>query len=205
MADRLVTIATFDLPAKARLAQNALAEAGVRAVVADEAVVAMEWLLSNAVGGVKVQVWAGDEDRAVAALEAAFGERGEGFGGVTPEELAAEAEAAAPEADEPDKPDLPAAPPPAAPAADDDDPADALTEREHYARRAFYAALFGLVVPILLFLSLYLVMMAWSSEGALRPRAKRWAVAAAAMTAGGLVAWWGWVTWWRPTDFFNIL
>src|SRR5262245_49182373 len=59
---RLVTIATFDQPAQARLAKNALDEAGIQSMVSDENLVAMDWLLSNAVGGVKVQVWEEDAD-----------------------------------------------------------------------------------------------------------------------------------------------
>ena len=68
MARKLVTIATFDQPAQARLAQNALEAAGVQTAVNDESLVAMDWLLSNAVGGVKVQVWEEDADRAVGEI-----------------------------------------------------------------------------------------------------------------------------------------
>ena len=54
-------------------------EAGIAAAVTDESLVAMDWLLSNAVGGVKVQVWDEDAEKAVQLLESRFGERGEGF------------------------------------------------------------------------------------------------------------------------------
>ena len=57
MSDRLVTIATFDEPVKARIAANVLNEAGIRVAVNDETLVAMDWLLSNAVGGVKDLRW----------------------------------------------------------------------------------------------------------------------------------------------------
>src|SRR5262245_35595910 len=94
MGRRLVTIATFDQPAQARLAKNALDEEGIQNAISDENLVAMDWLLSNAVGGVKVQVWEEDAERAVAVLERRFGEHGEGLGAaVTPEEFAAAAEA----------------------------------------------------------------------------------------------------------------
>jgi hypothetical protein len=63
MARRLVTIATFDQPAQARLAENALKEAGIASTVSDENLVAMDWLLSNAVGGAKVQVWEEDAEK----------------------------------------------------------------------------------------------------------------------------------------------
>ena len=105
MAGRLVTIATFDQAAQARLAENALKEAGIQAAVSDETLVAMDWLLSGAVGGVKVQVWEEDAERAVAVLENQFGANGEGFGGadVAPEELAAQAEATADGEEEPER------------------------------------------------------------------------------------------------------
>jgi hypothetical protein len=68
MSKRLVTIATFDQAAQARLAQNALEAKGIKAMVSDENLVAMDWLLANAVGGVKVQVWEEDADSAVVVL-----------------------------------------------------------------------------------------------------------------------------------------
>jgi len=205
MARQLVTIATFDQPPKARLAQNALRAAGIQAAVTDEGVVAMDWLLSNAVGGIKVQVWEDDAERAVAELERAFGAAGEGLGPIDPEAFAAEAEAATPEeADEPPEEAFASPTMSAAPMAADDDPADALTEREEYARRAFYAALFGIVMPVLLFYSTYLVMVAAFTDGRLNARARRWTVAAFGLTAFGLVTWWFWVLL-RPTDFLFVL
>ena len=42
MNQQLVTIATFDLVPKARLAQNVLEKAGIKAVVTDENVVSMD-------------------------------------------------------------------------------------------------------------------------------------------------------------------
>jgi hypothetical protein len=204
MGTRLVTIAAFDQPAKARLAQNALQAAGIRAAVSDETVVAMDWLLSNAVGGVKVQVWEEDAERAVAELEQAFGPHGEGFGTVDPEQLAAEAVAARPEGNEEPAPEDFASPAPATTATlGDEDAGETLTERERYARRAYFASLFGLAVPVLLFYAVYLVLMAWSAEGDLRGRWRGRAVLAAAITAIGLAAWWSW-TLVYPSDFFDI-
>src|SRR5687767_857231 len=112
MSRKLVTIATFDQAAQARLAENALTAAGIQATAGDETLVAMDWLLSNAVGGVKVQVWEEDADRAVGVLETEFGAHGEGLGPAAapdPAAFAAEAEAAAPE-DADDEPPAPAAP-----------------------------------------------------------------------------------------------
>jgi hypothetical protein len=66
---RLVTVATFDMPHKAELAKIALEEAGIRAEVNDREIVAMDWLLLNAVGGIKVQVAETDAERALVVLE----------------------------------------------------------------------------------------------------------------------------------------
>jgi hypothetical protein len=69
MARELVTVARFDIPAKAHIALNALEEEGIRCVIQDEQLVAMDYLLNLAVGGIKVQVWDEDAERAVALLE----------------------------------------------------------------------------------------------------------------------------------------
>ena len=74
MSRRLTTVAAFDIPAKAELARNALTAAGIQAVIADSEIVAMDWLISNAVGGVKVQVWEEDAERAAAVLEEKLGD-----------------------------------------------------------------------------------------------------------------------------------
>jgi hypothetical protein len=189
----MVTIATFDQAAKARIAENVLKEAGIPAAVADETVVAMEWLLSNAVGGVKLQVWEDDADRAVDTLERELGEHGEGLGQPSPEEFAAEAEAATPEDDtlvpEPSAPDQPEVPP---------------TEREAYARRAFYAALFGVVMPPLLFYAIYLAQVALFGKGALNALGRRQVWAAVGLTVFAVIGWWAWA-WWAPTDFLFVM
>ena len=54
--DELVTVAAYDDAVSAGLALNRLNEAGLPAVLSDENTVAMDWLLSNAIGGIKVQV-----------------------------------------------------------------------------------------------------------------------------------------------------
>lgn len=66
---RLVTVATFDMLHKAELAKAALEDAGIRAEVNDAEVVSMDWLLLNAVGGVKVQVAEADAERALQVIE----------------------------------------------------------------------------------------------------------------------------------------
>lgn len=164
MGKRLVTIATFDQPAQARLAKNALDEEGIQSAISDENLVAMDWLLSNAVGGVKVQVWEEDADRAVAVLERRFGEHGEGLGtAVSPAELAAAAEAAPP--DEGEEP-----PPPADPGESDVIPPP--SEREEYARRLVFTSIIGLVFPPVAAYAVYLLLNALFAEGGLSSRGR---------------------------------
>ena len=159
MAGKLVTIATFDAPAKARLAQNALTDAGIKAAVADETIVQMDWLLGGAVGWVKVQVMEEDADRAVTVLEESLGTGDP----VDAAALAAEAESAEPEKGVESPP-----PAPASDGAEDAPP----SERDAYARRFYLAAVFGLALPLLWFYAVYLFLNAAFGEGPLSPRSK---------------------------------
>ena len=54
------TIATFSKPEEAHLFRTRLEAAGIPAFVQDEHIVQMDWLYSNAIGGVRVQI--GDQD-----------------------------------------------------------------------------------------------------------------------------------------------
>ena len=67
--EKLVTVATFDFRAEAEVAKLFLEEQGIQAFLADDNLVGMDWFLSNAVGGVKLQVAASDVDRARDILE----------------------------------------------------------------------------------------------------------------------------------------
>ena len=163
MAGRLVTIATFDQAGQAHIAKNALEAAGLRAVLTDEAIVAMDWLLSNAVGGIKVQVLEEDADRAVSVLEESLGSDGPGEP-LDDEAMAAEAEAAGAEDDEP--------PPPATEPEPPDDAAE-LSERDEYARRLVWAGFFGIIVPLLWFYAIYLFLNATFGPGPLSERGRR--------------------------------
>jgi len=69
MAEKLVTITTFDMPTEAHLAKNLLAANGLAPFLADEFTVGVAWHLSNALGGIKLQVAETDAERAIAALE----------------------------------------------------------------------------------------------------------------------------------------
>jgi hypothetical protein len=110
MAGELTTVATFHQAAQAELARNVLAEAGIQAVVADAEIVAMDWLLANAVGGIKVQVRAEDAERAAAVLDGALGEdAGLASEEIDEDELARQALAAEPEPEDvPDEEEPPA-------------------------------------------------------------------------------------------------
>jgi predicted RNA-binding Zn-ribbon protein involved in translation (DUF1610 family) len=56
MTDRLVTIARYSTPFEANMAKSMLESAGIPAFVADEYTIGINWLYSNALGGVKLQV-----------------------------------------------------------------------------------------------------------------------------------------------------
>ena len=189
MAKRLVTIATFDQPAQARLAQNALKEAGVAATVSDENLVAMDWLLSNAVGGVKVQVWEEDADLAVKLLEKRFGEHGEGFGSeMSEEEFAAIAESTMPEdGEEPEHPP--------SPHEEHESPPPAPDNRDKYALRLVFTAILVIITmfifPPIGFLivcyGVYLFLNAAFGDGSLSSRGKFNLFVGAAIILPGLI------------------
>ncbi len=74
----LVTIATYHSQPKAEAARILLAQEGIEAVLINETIVAMDWLLMNAIGGIKLQVASHDADRAagfINTLEAEQKER----------------------------------------------------------------------------------------------------------------------------------
>jgi hypothetical protein len=68
-ANALVTLAQFrDIP-EALLAKGKIESSGIRCVLADGNLVRMDWLLSNAIGGIRLQVHQDDADTARAILE----------------------------------------------------------------------------------------------------------------------------------------
>jgi hypothetical protein len=56
MTGNLVTIGSYSTPYEANMVKSQLESAGIPVFVADEHTVGMNWLYSNALGGVKVQV-----------------------------------------------------------------------------------------------------------------------------------------------------
>ena len=68
MAGKLVTVCTFDMPMDAHLAKGLLEANGLTAFLADELTVGVAWHLSNAVGGIKLQVAESDVEHAANIL-----------------------------------------------------------------------------------------------------------------------------------------
>lgn len=70
MEDKLVTVGTYDMPTEAHLAKGLLEANGLTAFLADELTVGVAWHLSNAIGGIKLQVAESDVERATGILAA---------------------------------------------------------------------------------------------------------------------------------------
>jgi membrane protease subunit (stomatin/prohibitin family) len=72
MPEQLITIGTYSTPYEANLVKGELEAFDVDAFLADDNTVSMNWLWSNALGGVKVQVAAseGEEARRILKLDA---------------------------------------------------------------------------------------------------------------------------------------
>jgi hypothetical protein len=64
MSKNWITVASFSQPFDAHLARTRLEADGIMCVVSDEYLVRVDWLLSNAIGGVKLMVPAWEADRA---------------------------------------------------------------------------------------------------------------------------------------------
>ena len=64
MSSEHVTVAVFNNEVDAAMARNYLESGGVRAHLLDDATVSMDWALSNAIGGIKLQVKVADFRRA---------------------------------------------------------------------------------------------------------------------------------------------
>ena len=68
----LKTVATFSFPHEAHIARAKLESEGIPALVADEHTINMQWLYSNALGGVRLQVPPTAFDRAKGILAQDF-------------------------------------------------------------------------------------------------------------------------------------
>ncbi|GAA0694545.1 DUF2007 domain-containing protein [Marinobacterium maritimum] len=65
----LVTIARYTYPYEAQIARALLDSEGIEAFVADEQTINMQWLYSDALGGVRLQVAAEDAELALRILQ----------------------------------------------------------------------------------------------------------------------------------------
>jgi len=64
----MITVARFSMPFEAHIAKSRLESEGIPAFVADEHTVGMNWLFSNAMGGVRLQVPSDYADDALRVL-----------------------------------------------------------------------------------------------------------------------------------------
>lgn len=69
MAEKLITVASFNEPTMAHVAQIQLEAEGIESYLDNENVVGMFWHYGNALGGVKVQVREGDAEAAQLILQ----------------------------------------------------------------------------------------------------------------------------------------
>jgi Putative prokaryotic signal transducing protein len=168
MNDVLVTLATFGDTVEANLAKNYLEAAGIRAFLADEETVNMDWLLGNAVGRIKLQVGDGDEEAARTLLS----EHGhiEAPAPLGPDEI--RYEDSSPAGLAPDRDD-------SEEDHEDDDYEPAPTARDQNATRAFRGAIFGVLFFPLQFYVFYLLLRVFISDEPLGDRERRKAIVAA--------------------------
>jgi hypothetical protein len=159
MSDRLVAVAAFGTPVEANLAKNRLEAGGVQGFLSDEETVGTAWHLTNAVGGIKLQVRQQDVEQARAVL------------------------AQRTQADGPDESD-PARGPEEWPApdagrveVDEDEPV--LTNREQNADRALRGAILGLLLFPLQLYGFWLLLKVFVSDEHLGPSKRRNALVAA--------------------------
>ena len=166
MSNRPITIATYDDAVEAALARNLLVNQGIEADIVDENVVALDWRLSGALGGIKLQVSPLHAERARRILEAIRFEDDADDSSVrtaiaTPEDAALlRAEASAEEQDR--------------------------RPVNQMADRLFRCAVFGLLFCPLQFYSLYLIACIFNEEDTVSAD-RRWKVWLSLLLAGGTV------------------
>lgn len=168
MLGRLITVETYNNAMQASLARNYLEAAGVRCVLADEVAVTSGFSgLTNAIGGIKLQVGEEDLERACDLLDAVDNQhRAE----PKPEtSVVAEAESAGDNVSVEPKPGV----------ADEDEDEPPLNAREDNAERAYRAVLVGcMILPLQLYAS-WVLLDVWQSDLPIRPAVQRklnWAI-----------------------------
>jgi hypothetical protein len=174
MLGRLVTLETYMNAMQATLAKNYLESAGIRCVLSDEFVVSNFWQLSNAVGGIKLQVAEEDIERASDLLDEIENLHRAGPKPPDATETPATDQGSASVEDPPE-----AAPPEPKPGADDEEDEPPLNAREDNAERAYRAVIVGtMIIPLQLYAT-WVLLDVWQSDLPLRPAVRRklhWAI-----------------------------
>ncbi|MEZ9303656.1 phosphoenolpyruvate synthase [Vibrio breoganii] len=70
----MIVVGRFSFPHEAHIAKANLESAGIESFIADEYTINMQWLYSNAIGGVRLMVNEADEAEAINILQADFSE-----------------------------------------------------------------------------------------------------------------------------------
>lgn len=171
MQPKLVTIATFDSPMQAHIARNSLVAAGIVAMISNESIAGNAWHLTGAVGGVQLHVRADDVEAALKILD----EQESIELGLTDTPNAEYTDDGDSEFDQE--------------YFEDDNDGDAAkgssdlseTEADRLARRAFRAALLGVLFPPLQLYSYWLLLL-YMFEPSVASKSSRWQVAGAWFT-----------------------
>jgi Putative prokaryotic signal transducing protein len=179
MSNDLVTVATFADPVEANLAKNRLEASGVRAFLANEETVDMDWLLGNALGWIRLEVGDQDADAARAVLNRQ--EELETSSDVGPEK----APSALDEVEPIPEPDLEVE----VEAEGGDDFDREPTGRDRDAERAFRGAVLGVLFAPVQFYVFYLLVKVFVSDESLGDRERRRAIIAAVLCLFTLVGW----------------
>ena len=189
MNDRLVTVASFENVFRAEYAKSLLQDEGIQATVVNGEFVTMAWHLSNAIGGIKVQVWEADVERAAEILERDL-ENTEGDTLLDDAELARQAMEGEREVYDEDEDYEPQTE--ESDAEPDAIESTSVLDRERLAWRAFLFAWLGLLLFPLSFYAFYLLLQAVFGEGQLSSGGRWLLVGAFTLTVASLLLAWSW-------------
>ena len=185
MSTELVTVAVLDNPEHAAFARNVLDAAGIPSFIADENMVGMAWHMAGALGGVKVQVSAEDEEDARALLEKDIDFQIE-TGGSLAQKRRTTIASERPPFSSSEKTNAIAAgmPHPTLAETDDDDDEPTPTIREKNATASLRMAVLGLIFAPILLLAAYMLFQVVGSDERLEGKARRHVWITAAILGG---------------------